>query len=106
MMDYRCYHLNPVGRFIAVEVYQCCTDAEACDRAHDMVADQQWGAFELWQLDRKVACPVSMRSDAPSSGAIRSAVFFEKRQPLSLQRIEAMRPPETGPRKANRTRPA
>jgi len=36
MMDYRCYHLNPVGRFIAVEVYQCSTDAEACDRAHDM----------------------------------------------------------------------
>jgi len=55
MMDYRCYHLNPVGRFIAVEVYQCSTDAEACDRAHVIMADQQWGAFELWQLDRKVA---------------------------------------------------
>ncbi len=60
MMDYRCYHLNPVGRFIAVEVYQCSTDAEACDRAHVIVANQQWGAFELWQLDRKVACPGSM----------------------------------------------
>jgi hypothetical protein len=41
MMDYRCYHLNSVGRFIGVEVYQCSTDAEACDRAYGIAADQQ-----------------------------------------------------------------
>jgi hypothetical protein len=37
MMDYRCYQTNTAGHIIAVELFQCSSDSEACDRARSLV---------------------------------------------------------------------
>lgn len=59
MLDYRCYGTNAAGRIIAVEEFQCSSDSEACHRARLIALNLTWQSHELWQLARKVTCPIS-----------------------------------------------
>ena len=59
MMDYRCYRTDANGNIVAVELFQCSSDSEACHRAQLIVTNLRWGTYELWQLSRKVICPIS-----------------------------------------------
>ena len=59
MMDYRCYRTDPKGRILDVEVFQCAGDEEACHRAKLIALNLTWQSHELWQLSRKVICPIS-----------------------------------------------
>ena len=61
MMDYRCYRTDANGHVIAVELFQSSSDEDACHRASLIALNLTWKSHELWQLSRKVICPISTR---------------------------------------------
>jgi hypothetical protein len=60
MMDYRCYRTDANGNIVAVESFQCSSDEAACHRAGLIALNLTWKSHELWQLARKVICPISI----------------------------------------------
>ena len=58
MASYRCYRVDGSDHVTGIELFELSSDSEARSRAVTIVSENHWGGYQLWELGRRVSCPI------------------------------------------------